>query len=290
MGRNNGSSSLIKRAEVSFSLGVVGLGRMAQAIIHPLIDKGLYLPQQVFGVVRSYKSVQIVSGKFPAGFKVVSTSDDLASEVWNSQVVILGVKPQQLESIKATYQHPSINDRYKKPLLISILAGITLEKLTEFFPGHACVRVVPNTPCLVEEGLTGISWGEFVSKDQKVQVNTIFEPISEVFTLPENQLDSFLALTSSGPAYISIMAEAIADGAVAAGLPRQIAQYLAHRTLSGTAKLLKDKDLHPAELKDLVTSPGGTTIAAIRHLEMAGFRSALIEAVCLAAERSRQLS
>ena len=117
-----------------------------------------------------------------------------------------------------------------------------------------------------------------------------FNPISEVLELPEKQLDAFLALTSSGPAYIAVIAEALADGAVAAGLPRILANYLSHRTLAGTALLLKEKDLHPGQLKDMVASPGGTTIAALRHLEMAGVRSALIEAVVAAAERSRELA
>ena len=103
-------------------------------------------------------------------------------------------------------------------------------------------------------------------------------------------MNSFLALTSSGPAYIALVAEALSDGAVAAGLPRSLATYLAHRTLAGTAHLLKEKDLHPAELKDMVASPSGTTIAALRHLEKAGVRSAFIEGVVIAAERSREMS
>ena len=112
----------------------------------------------------------------------------------------------------------------------------------------------------------------------------------EVLELPEAQLDAFLALTSSGPAYIALIAEALADGAVAAGLSRDLAGYLAHRTIAGTAALLNNKDLHPGQLKDMVTSPGGTTIAALRKLEKAGIRSALIEAVLAAAERSKELS
>ena len=108
--------------------------------------------------------------------------------------------------------------------------------------------------------------------------------------LPESQLDAFLALTSSGPAFVALVAEAMADGAVAAGLPRALAQHLAHRTLAGTAALLHERELHPGQLKDMVSSPGGTPIAGIRCLEKAGLRSALIEAVLAAAERSRQLA
>ena len=135
-----------------------------------------------------------------------------------------------------------------------------------------------------------MAWDDDITSDQKIAVRKIFEPISEIFELPEKQLDSFLALTSSGPAYLALVIEAMADGAVAAGLPRNLSNQLAHKTLSGTASLLREKGLHPAELKDMVASPAGTTISALRHLELAGLRSALIEAVVLAAQKSRQLA
>jgi pyrroline-5-carboxylate reductase len=114
--------------------------------------------------------------------------------------------------------------------------------------------------------------------------------VGEVVELPESQLDAFLALTSSGPAFVALVAEAMADGAVAAGLPRVQAHHLAHRTLAGTAALLHERELHPGQLKDMVSSPAGTTIAGLRELERAGLRSALIEAVLAAASRSRELA
>ena len=149
---------------------------------------------------------------------------------------------------------------------------------------------MPNTPSFVGQGLTGLAWPDDMTLDQKQVVRNIFEPISEIYELEEEKLDSFLALTSSGPAYIALVVEAMADGAVAAGLPRHLSNQLAHKTLSGTASLLREKSLHPAELKDMVASPAGTTISGLRHLELAGLRSALIEAVVLAAEKSRQLA
>jgi pyrroline-5-carboxylate reductase len=121
-------------------------------------------------------------------------------------------------------------------------------------------------------------------------VQALFARVGEVMELPESQLDAFLALTSSGPAFVALVAEAMADGAVAAGLPRALASHLAHRTLAGTAELLHQRELHPGELKDMVASPGGTTIAGLRRLESAAVRSALIEAVVAAAERSRELA
>jgi pyrroline-5-carboxylate reductase len=263
---------------------------MAKAILSPLLERGEYHPKNVLGIVGSSSSISSALNELPQEVKVVSSEDPLSREVWKAPLKILAVKPQQFSKIKESISLFQSNDKFPKPLLISVLAGITLKSLKEAFPGHTCVRAVPNTPSLVGQGLTGLSWAGDITLDQKKIVRKIFEPISEIYELEEQKLDSFLALTSSGPAYISLVVEAMADGAVAAGLPRHLSNQLAHKTLSGTASLLREKGLHPAELKDMVASPAGTTISALRHLELAGLRSALIEAVVLAAEKSRQLA
>ncbi|MDP6833968.1 MAG: pyrroline-5-carboxylate reductase [Prochlorococcaceae cyanobacterium ETNP1_MAG_9] len=272
------------------SLGVIGLGRMAQAILLPLFERGELNPSEVFGVVGHQKSIQQVKDQLPRGVKVFSANDPISIEVWEAPVTLLAVKPQQLEKVEQAWSQIKTPDFSSRPLLISLLAGVQLERLANIFPRHVCVRAVPNTPVLVRAGLTGLACSENLDSDQQLWLNKIFDPISEVLNLPEEQLDAFLALTSSGPAYIALMAEALADGAVAAGLPRSMAQHLACRTLFGTSLLLKEKDLHPSQLKDMVASPGGTTITALRHLEKAGIRSALMEAVVVAAERSRELA
>ena len=263
---------------------------MAKAIISPLFERGEYKSEQVFGIVGSTSSIPSVLSDLPKGVKVVSSDDDLSRQVWRAPLKLLAVKPQQFGTIKEDISLLQSSDQFPKPLLISVLAGITLKSLQNAFPGHTCVRAVPNTPSLVGDGLTGLAWGDDITSNQKSLVRKIFEPISEIFELPEIHLDPFLALTSSGPAYIALVVESMADGAVAAGLPRQLSNQLAHKTLSGTASILREKSLHPAELKDMVASPAGTTISALRHLELAGLRSALIEAVVLAAEKSRQLA
>ena len=263
---------------------------MAKAIVSPLLERGEYNPQQVLGIVGRSSSIASALNDLPQEVKVVSSKDSLSKEVWKAPVKILAVKPQQLSKIKESVSSFQSNDQFPKPLLISVLAGITLTSLKKAFPRHTCVRAVPNTPSLVGQGLTGLAWPDDMTLDQKKVVRKIFEPISEIYELEEPKLDSFLALTSSGPAYIALVVEAMADGAVAAGLPRHLSNQLAHKTLSGTASLLREKSLHPAELKDMVASPAGTTISALRHLELAGLRSALIEAVVLAAQKSRQLA
>jgi len=263
---------------------------MARAIILPLLERGEYQSEDVFGIVGNTSSVSSALLDLPKGVKVVSSEDSSSREVWSAPLKLLAVKPQQFGKIKESVSSFQPNDQFPKPLLISVLAGIKIQSLQRAFPGHTCVRAVPNTPSLVGEGLTGLTWGDDITSVQKIAVRKIFELISEIFELPERELDSFLALTSSGPAYIALVVEAMADGAVAAGLPRDLANQLAHKTLGGTASLLREKGLHPAELKDMVASPAGTTISALRHLELAGLRSALIEAVVLAAQKSRQLA
>ena len=263
---------------------------MAKAIISPLFERGEFKPENVFGIVGGASSISSALSGLPKGVRVVSSEDALSKEAWKAPLKLLAVKPQQFGKIKESVSQFQSNEQFPKPLMISVLAGITLKSLKKSFPGHTCVRAVPNTPSLVGEGLTGLTWENDITLDQKIAVRKIFEPISEIFELPERQLDSFLALTSSGPAYIALVVEAMADGAVASGLPRFLSNQLAHKTLSGTASLLREKNLHPAELKDMVASPAGTTISALRHLELAGLRSALIEAVVLAAQKSRQLA
>ena len=257
---------------------------MAQALLIPLIERGDFLPEQILGVVAHRESIQRSLDKLPKGVTVVTADDSISDEVWTAPIQLLAVKPQQLSSINKK------KSDIKKSILISLLAGVSLKRLKDIFPSNYCVRAVVNAPILVQSGLTALSWEEELNISDQIQVKAIFNDISEVFELKEKELDAFLALTSSGPAYVALMVEALADGAVAAGLSRSMANYLSHQMIFGSALLIKERNIHPAQLKDMVTSPAGTTIKALRHLEMAGLRSALIEAVVVAAERSRELA
>lgn len=269
----------------SDTLGVVGLGRMARALLLPLLDSGLLERSAVQAAVASEASARRLGDELG-----IQVSTD-AAQAWAAPVVLLAVKPQQIEAVApAAAASLLAAPAGGEPLLISVLAGVTLARLQALFPGRACVRAVPNTPALVRAGLTGLSWGEGVDEARREQVRRLFAQVGEVLDLPEPQLDPFLALTSSGPAFLALVAESMADGAVAGGLPRPLAMHLAHRTMAGTAALLQGQELHPGQLKDMVTSPAGTTAAGLRQLERAGLRSALIEAVLAAAERSRQLA
>ncbi|MFM8259773.1 MAG: pyrroline-5-carboxylate reductase [Vulcanococcus sp.] len=270
-------------ATAPHSLGVIGLGRMAQALLLPLMASGLVPRGQVCAAVASEASAQRLQAAHPG----LAVGTD-AGPAWRCEAVLLAVKPQQLAAVAAAAPQPQPGGT--GPLLISVLAGVSLARLQTLFPAWRVVRAVPNTPCLVRAGLTGLAWGDGVAAASQAWVRQLFAQVGEVLELPESQLDAFLALTSSGPAFVALVAEAMADGAVAAGLPRALAHQLAHRTLAGTAALLQEQALHPGQLKDMVSSPGGTTIAGLRQLERAGARSALIEAVIAAAERSRELA
>lgn len=256
---------------------------MAQALLLPLLEVGVVQRAAVRAVVATEASADRLAAAH--GIAVGTAS----GPAWQAPLVLLAVKPQQLEAAAAAAAAAGTHG-HGPGLLISVLAGVSLARLQTLFPGWQCVRAVPNTPALVRAGLTGLAFGDDVTPQQRTQVRELFALVGEVQELPESQLDAFLALTSSGPAFVALVAEAMADGAVASGLPRQLAHHLAHRTLAGTAALLYEQELHPGALKDMVSSPAGTTIAGLRELERAGVRSGVIEAVVAAAERSRQLA
>ena len=164
---------------------------MAKAIVSPLLERGEYNPQQVLGIVGRSSSIASALNDLPQEVKVVSSKDSLSKEVWKAPIKILAVKPQQLSKIKESVSSFQSNDQFPKPLLISVLAGITLKSLKKAFPRHTCVRAVPNTPSLVGQGLTGLAWEDDMTLDQKKVVRKIFEPISAVsythLTLPTNR-------------------------------------------------------------------------------------------------------
>jgi pyrroline-5-carboxylate reductase len=175
------------------------------------------------------------------------------------------------------------------PLVVSILAGVTLSNLEAAFGQLPVIRAMPNTPATVGAGITAITPGAYTHIKHLEIARKLFSAVGEVVEVPESQMDAVTGLSGSGPAYVAIMVEALADGGVAAGLPRAIANQLALQTVLGTAQLLHETKFHPAELKDRVTSPGGTTITGIAQLERSAFRSALIEAVKAATIRSQEL-
>jgi len=275
---------------VSIKLGIVGGGVMGEALLSRLIDQELYHPDDVLVSDPQAPRRDALVEKY--GVKV--TSDNRAAAA-ASEVLLLAIKPQVFEAV-ATHLVEGNEKLHQAeeslPVVISILAGVSLSRLEAAFGRQPVIRVMPNTPATVGAGITAIASGKTVTPSQLERAKAIFQAVGEVVEVPDSLMDAVTGVSGSGPAYVAIMIEALADGGVAAGLPRAIASQLALSTVLGvlgTAQLLQESKLHPAELKDRVTSPGGTTIAAISQLERAGFRSALIEAVQAAARRSQEL-
>ncbi|MGB5962265.1 MAG: pyrroline-5-carboxylate reductase [Coleofasciculaceae cyanobacterium] len=268
---------------MSIQLGMIGGGVMGEALLSRLINQQVYHPDQI--LVSDPVSARCAALAEQYGVQVTSDNQAAAAA---ADVLLLAIKPQVFEVVAANI---AVDEGSEAPLpvVISILAGVSLGKLQAAFGRQPVIRAMPNTPATVGAGMTALAAGQGVTLQQMAQARAIFESVGEVVEVPESLMDAVTGLSGSGPAYVAMMIEALADGGVAAGLPRAIASQLALSTVLGTAQLLQKSELHPAVLKDRVTSPGGTTIAGVAELERGGFRSALIEAVQAAARRSGEL-
>ncbi|MFB2919146.1 pyrroline-5-carboxylate reductase [Aerosakkonema funiforme] len=267
---------------MSIRFGIIGGGVMGEALLSRLINRQIYLPSEVLVSEPQTQRRSFLVQEYSVG--VTADNREVARV---AEVLFLAIKPQVFEAVAAELVENVVTPEGQ--LVISIMAGVTLNKLEWAFPGQAVIRAMPNTPATVGAGITAIAAGNHVQIGHLEQAQRIFKAVGEVVEVPETMLDAVTGLSGSGPGYVALVVEALTDGGVAAGLPRTIASQLALQTVLGTAQLLKDTGMHPAELKDRVTSPGGTTIAGIGELERAGFRSALIEAVKKAYRRSKEL-
>ena len=262
-------------------IAVIGFGNIAKAIITPLFEKKLLNPKDVYCLVNTKKSLENIRKNYKYDINIFQANSQGSEIIWDCKVKLLSVKPQQLKNIIEL-------EKNKNNLLVSILAGVSLEKLIKKFPNHKCVRVVTNIPITIGKGLTGISWGDEITEDQKQFIKRLFENSSKIYEFPEDLLDIFLSLTSSGPALIALIIEALSDGGLSGGLQKRLSEELVVEMILGTVSLIKETNLTTAELKNMVTSPGGTTISALRVLENRSLRSALIEAVVSASNRSKE--
>lgn len=262
-------------------IGFIGGGQMAKALASGAVKAGLVRTDQL---VIAEPNIQ-QRDAFTAEVGRVQMCDHAVEALAACDRVILAVKPQVLKHIGADLAR-KIEPRH---LLVSIAAGISLAQLQDFLGTKRVVRVMPNTPCQVGAAASAIAADSGASDEDVTWVEQLMGSVGLAVRVPDNLLHSVTGLSGSGPAYIYLVIEALSDGGVAQGLPRDLATKLAAQTVLGAAKMVLDTGLHPGQLKDQVTSPGGTTIAAIRELESAGLRSAMMEAVAAATERSREL-
>lgn len=259
-------------------MGVIGAGSMGGAIIRGLV-KGGHVPQENLIYYDPDPARQ-------ARMDELGVSAALDNpEVMHAPVVVLGVKPQVLPGVLAGVK------KFARPwhLIISIAAGVPLAVLEEACPESRIIRVMPNTPTLVGAGMAALAPGRNVTPDDLALALELFQAVGEAVVVEERLMDAVTGLSGSGPAFVAVFIEALADGGVKMGLPRPLALTLATQTVLGTARLRHEEQMHPALLKDLVTSPGGTTIAGLHALESGGFRGAVMDAVSAAAARSEEL-
>ena len=261
-------------------LGFIGAGNMAQAIIGGVLKAGLIPKEEIIAADVMAETAEKVREKFG----IQTTTEN--KEVAKAEIIFLAIKPVFCEgAIK------SIRDEVKDDqVIVSIVAGKTLEFLMDTFGGKKkIVRTMPNTPALVGEGITAACPNEHVTEEELRSVCEILSSFGKAEVVTEHLMDAVVAVSGSSPAYVFMMIEAMADAAVAEGMPRVQAYQFAAQSVLGSAKMVLETGKHPGELKDMVCSPAGTTIDAVKVLEEKGFRSALMEAMHACAEKNRKL-
>jgi len=268
----------VKGRLAEIKLGFIGVGSMGGAIIRGLVGGGRVPRENLI-----YYDPDPARQTQMHELGVAAALDN--AEVMHAPVVILAVKPQVMAAVLAGIK------AYARPwhLIISIAAGVSLDVLEGACPRSRLIRVMPNAPTLVGAGMAALAPGSSITPDDLALALELFRAVGEAVVVEERLMDAVTGLSGSGPAFVAVFIEALADGGVKMGLPRPLALTLATQTVLGTARLCHEEQLHPAMLKDLVTSPGGTTIAGLHALESSGFRGAVMDAVTAAAARSQEL-
>ncbi len=262
-------------------IGVIGCGKMGASLVRGIVANGVCDAGDISLVDAYTKAAEALAGELE-GAVVAESVADCAD---GSDVVLVCVKPADMSAVLSALV-PAGTDA----LVVSIAAGVTLGTMARLAgEGRRIARVMPNTPAMVGKGAAAYALGACATREDARTVELLLGAVGIVVPVKESLMDAVTGLSGSGPAYVYTLIEALTDGGVRAGLPRDVALALATQTVAGGAAMVAETQLHPAVLRDQVTSPGGTTIAGVAELEAHGFRSALIEAVVAATERSREL-
>lgn len=264
-------------------LGFIGAGNMGGAILRGLIAAEYLSADDMAVCDLSRHKLEDLSNEMP-GLSCTESDVELAEMC---DMIILAVKPQYLSE---TIDH--IYDCLSGKAVISIAAGWTVQQLADKLEGSGAtyLRVMPNTPAMVGEGMTALCEDTTFSQDDMAFAKGIFDAVGRTVVLPEKLFDGVIAISGSSPAYVYMMIEAMADAGVKEGLPRPCAYEMAAQTLLGSALMVLQSGTHPAALKDAVCSPAGTTIEAVEELERKGFRAAIMDAMKVCAQKSRDMS
>ncbi|MDO7977802.1 pyrroline-5-carboxylate reductase [Oceanotoga teriensis] len=263
-------------------IGFIGGGNMAQAMIGGIIKSKIIEPENIIVSDLNEEILEFVNQKF----KVITTVDNLKTSL-QSDILFLSVKPNLYEIVIKQIKENIKND----VIIVAIAAGQSIKRVEELFDKELkVIKVMPNTPSLVGEGMAAICPNKLVEEKELNFIIDIFNSFGKSEIVPEYLMDAVTAVSGSSPAYVYMFIEALADGAVLQGLPRDKAYKMAAQTVLGAAKMVLETGEHPAKLKDMVCSPGGTTIEAIAKLEEKGFRTSVIEAMKACTDKSRNMS
>ena len=263
-------------------IAVLGAGKIGEALISGLLSSGWRTPDDIIASSRRAERVAELHERHGI---VATLSNDEA--VLGAALVVIAVKPQDIESLLGEIGHLIADDQ----TILSIAAAIptaTIER--HLAPGVPVVRAMPNTPSVVHEGVAGLCAGAHADDAHVTLAEEALAHLGAVVRVPEKLMDAVTAVSGSGPAYFALLAEAMIEAGLLLGLSREISTQLVVQTMLGTAQQMRDLKMHPVELREMVTSPGGTTIAAIRELEIAGVRAAFLNAIQAAMVRSRELA
>jgi pyrroline-5-carboxylate reductase len=265
----------------TLNMAFLGAGNMAEALIAGLVKGKLAEPDSLLATDISPSRLDILKNRY----SIQVGSHNLDAVLW-ADVIILCLKPQVMDEVLSEIQ----SGLSEKQLVISIAAGISTKGIqTKIGQAIPLVRAMPNTPAVIQEGVTALAGCRGLSSEHLNLAQSLFEAVGKVVVVDESLMDAVTGLSGSGPAYVYLAIEALIDGGVRVGLPRNVAHILAVQTVLGAAKMVRETGEHPAVLKDRVTSPGGTTIAGLQRLEEGGLRATLIEAVEAATHRSSEL-
>jgi pyrroline-5-carboxylate reductase len=262
-------------------IGFLGAGKMATALAKGFVNAEIVFPREIIADDPFAPARKLFANE--TGANIAASNLEVAQ---SANIVILATKPDQVAAALA-----EISGAFtKKHLLISIAAGVTLAKLENNLPANArVIRVMPNTPALVGAGASAFALGKNATAADGELAKKLLSAVGSAFQVKESLLDAVTGLSGSGPAYAYLFIEALSDGGVAAGLPRDIATKLAAQTVLGSAKMILETGQHPGALKDQVTSPGGTTIEGLHELEKGKLRGVVMSAVRAATEKSKKL-
>jgi len=262
-------------------LGFTGAGNMAKAIIGGVLNSGIATKDDIIASAATNKTIDRIAGRY--GIK--TTLDN--KEVAKADIVFLTVKPVYYQQIINEIKDVPVAD---SQIIVTVAAGVSVQWIEDAFGGgKKVIRTMPNTPALVGEGMTAITPGSNVTDKELEKVVLIFQSFGKTEIVKESMMDAVVAVSGSSPAYVFMFIEAMADAAVAEGMPREQAYRFAAQAVLGSAKMVLETGLHPGMLKDMVCSPGGTTIEAVRALEKTGFRGSVMECMKECAGKSRKM-